>query len=151
MEDLKNTTIGGKSITLKRVPASAARRIQTLLISIVAEPLAEALGEQATAKKPTKSKQKSSEQGEMILAGLKGVAGILPSLNDGELDTLIDKCKPFIIVDGKQFDEDGQFDADSLFDMYEVLWYFLKETFGGFIAAALLRFPQAKAMTALKK
>lgn len=151
MEDLKNTTIGGKSITLKRVPASKARGIQTLLIAIVAEPLADALGQQASTKKTTKSKAKGSEQGEMILAGLKGIAGILPSLNDGDLDSLIEKCKPYIMVDGKPFDEDTQFDSDTLFDMYEVLWYFLKETFGGFISAVLSRFPQAKAMTALKK
>lgn len=148
MQDLKNTTIGGKSITLKRVPARDARHIQTMLIAVVAEPLAEALGSQSN----TKSKKgKEATQGEQILAGLKGVAGILPKLSDGELDNLIDKCKPFILVDGKQFDENEQFDADSLFDMYEVLWYFLKETFAGFINAARSRFPQAQAMAALKK
>lgn len=148
MQDLKNTTIGGKSITLKRVPARDARHIQTMLIAVVAEPLAEALGAQST----TKSKKaKEATQGEQILAGLKGIAGILPKLSDGELDNLIDKCKPFIIVDGKPFDENEQFDADSLFGMYEVLWYFLKETFGGFIDAIRSRFPQAQAMATLKK
>lgn len=150
MQDLKNTTIGGKSITLKRVPARDARHIQTMLIAIIAEPLADALGAQSQATAKGK-KGKEATQGEQILAGLKGVAGILPKLSDGELDNLIDKCKPFIMVDGKLFDENEQFDADSLFDMYEVLWYFLKETFGGFISAALSRFPQVQKTAAFKK
>lgn len=142
MQDLKNTTIGGKSITLKRVPARDARHIQTMLVALIAEPLANALGQQVSNKQT---------QGDQILAGLKGVANILPRLSDGELDALIDKCKPFILVEGKPFNENEHFDADTLFDMYEVLWYFLRETFSGFIAAVLSRFPQAATMTALKK
>lgn len=143
MSELKHTSIGGKNIVLKKVPARDARKIQTMLIAMIAEPLAEALGQQSGGDVKT--------QGEQILAGLKGMAGILPKLNDGDLDKLIDQCKPFILVEGKQFDENAQFDADTLFDMYEVLWYFLRETFGGFIAAVRLRFPQLQAMTASKK
>lgn len=142
MTDLKHTSIGGKNIVLKKVPARDARHLQTMLIAMVAEPIAEALGQQSSDAKT---------QGEQILAGLKGIAGVLPKLNDGDLDKLIDTCKPFILVDGKPFDENSQFDADSLFDLYEVLWYFLRETFGGFIDAVRLRFPQLQAMTALKK
>lgn len=149
MQDLKNTTIGGKSITLKRVPARDARHIQIMLMAAGSDPLVQALGAQSTAKS---KKSKEDTQGEQILAGLRGITGILYKLKDGELDNLIDKCKPFILVDGKPFDENEQFDADSLFDMYEVLWYFLKETFGGFISATLLRFPEAQvAMASLKK
>lgn len=142
MTDLKHTSIGGKNIVLKKVPARDARHLQTMLIAMVAEPIAEALGQQSGDAKT---------QGDQILAGLKGIAGVLPKLNDGDLDKLIDTCKPFILVDGKPFDENSQFDADSLFDLYEVLWYFLRETFGGFIDAVRLRFPQLQAMTALKK
>jgi len=143
MSELKHTSIGGKNIVLKKVPARDARKIQTMLIAMIAEPLAEALGQQSGGDVKT--------QGENILAGIKGISGVLPKLNDGELDLLIDHCKPFILVEGKPFDENAQFDADTLFDMYEVLWYFLKETFGGFIDAVRLRFPQLQAMTALKK
>ena len=143
MADLKHTEIGGQNIVLKVVPARDARKIQTMLLAMIAEPLAEALGQQSGGDVKT--------QGEQILAGLKGIAGLLPKLNDGDLDTLIDQCKPFILIEGKQFDENKHFDADTLFDMYEVLWYFLKETFGGFIAAVRSRFPQLQAMTALKK
>lgn len=146
MQDLKNTSIGGRNITLRRVPARDARHLQTMLIALVAEPLAETLGQQVS------TTGKPATNGEQILAGLKGLAGVLPKLSDGELDKLIDKCKPFILIEGKQFNENDHFDADTLFDMYEVLWYFLRETFEGFIHAALSRFPQAQvAMTALKK
>lgn len=143
MSDLKHTEIGGKNIVLKTVPARDARKIQTMLLAMIAEPLAEALGQQSGGDVKT--------QGEQILAGLKGIAGLLPKLNDGDLDTLIDQCKTFILIEGKQFDENKHFDADTLFDMYEVLWYFLRETFGGFIAAVRSRFPQLQAMTASKK
>lgn len=146
MQDLKNTTIGGRNITLRRVPARDARHLQTMLIALVAEPLAETLGQQVS------TTGKPATNGEQILAGLKGLAGVLPKLSDGELDKLIDKCKPFILIEGKQFNENDHFDADTLFDMYEVLYYFLKETFDGFITAVRSRFPQAQvAMTALKK
>lgn len=143
MSDLKHTEIGGQNIVLKVVPARDARKIQTMLLAMIAEPLAEALGQQSGGDVKT--------QGEQILAGLKGIAGLLPKLNDGDLDTLIDQCKPFILIEGKQFDENKHFNADTLFDMYEVLWYFLRETFGGFIVAVRLRFPQLQAMTVLKK
>lgn len=145
MKDLKNTSIGGKSITLKRVPARDARHIQTMLIAAVIEPLSDVLsGESA-------KELKMESKGEQVLFVLKGAAAILPKLNDGELDNLIDKCKPFIMVDGKQFDENGQFDSDTLFDMYEVLAYFLQETFSSFISAIRSRFPQTETMMALKK
>lgn len=143
MSDLKNTTIGDKSITLKVVPASAARGIQTLLASIIAEPLAEILGQQSSV---DKSKQTQSEQ---VLSVVNAASGLLPKLADGELDKIINACKPFILIDGKPFNEDAQFTADTLFDMYEVIWYFLKETFAGFIDAARLRFMPA--MTAVTK
>ena len=143
MSDLKHTEIGGQNIVLRTVPARDARKIQTMLLAMIAEPLAEALGQQSGGDVKT--------QGEQILAGLKGIAGLLPKLNDGDLDKLIDQCKPFILIEGKQFDENKHFDADTLFDMYEVLWYFLRETFGGFIVAVRSRFPQLQAMTALKK
>lgn len=142
MADLKHTIIGDKNITLRVVPARDARHIQTMLIAMVAEPLAEALGQQSGGAK---------SQGEQILAGLKGISGILPKLNDGDLDKLIDKVKPFILIEGKPFDENKHFDADTLFDMYEVLWFFLRETFSGFIVAVRSRFPQLESMTALKK
>ena len=86
-----------------------------------------------------------------MMVGLQGIAGLLPTLKNGTLDEIIDMCKPFILVNGKQFDENTQFDADSLIDMYEVLWFFLKETFGGFIAAVRSRFPQLTTQTALSK
>lgn len=143
MSDLKHTEIGGQNIVLKTVPARDARHLQTMLVAMIAEPLAEALGQQSGGDVKT--------QGEQILAGLKGIAGLLPKLNDGDLDKLIDQCKPFILIEGKQFDENKHFDADTLFDMYEVLWYFLRETFGGFIVAVRSRFPQLEAMTASKK
>lgn len=143
MSELKHTEIGNRNIVLKTVPARDARHLQTMLIAMIAEPLAEALGQQSGGDVKT--------QGEQILAGLKGMAGILPKLNDGDLDKLIDKCKPFILIEGKPFDENKHFDADTLFDMYEVLWYFLRETFGGFIVAVRSRFPQLEAMTASKK
>ena len=143
MSELKHTEIGNRNIVLKTVPARDARHLQTMLIAMIAEPLAEALGQQSGGDVKT--------QGEQILAGLKGIAGLLPKLNDGDLDTLIDKCKPFILIEGKPFDENKHFDADTLFDMYEVLWYFLRETFGGFIVAVRSRFPQLQAMTASKK
>lgn len=148
MSDLKNTTIGDKSITLKIVPARDARGIQTLLASIIAEPLAAVLGGQA-AKSDDADAQTKADQ---ILTVMNAVSGLLPKLDNGDLDKLIDKCAPFILVDGKQFDENKQFDADTLFDMYEVLWYFLRETFEGFIAAARLRLmPSVTATMALKK
>lgn len=134
MQDLKNTTIGGKSITLKRVPARSARQLQTLLMGLVAEPLVEIFNSDS------KGNGDLSQLGKQIT---EGIAAFLPKLTDEQLDNLIDKCKPFIVVDGKPFDEDAQFDADSLFDMYEVIWYFLKETFENFIIAAQLRFEKS--------
>lgn len=138
MQDLKNTNIGGKDITLRRVPASKARGLQTTLLSLIGEPLADIFAGQSS----------GAPLGEQIIAGM---AAFLPKLNDTELTSLIDKCKPFIMVDGKPFDEDSQFDSDSLFDMYQVLWYFLKETFEGFISAVLSHSQKVPMMTALKK
>lgn len=147
MSDLKNTTIGGKSITLKIVPARDARGIQTLLASIIAEPLAAVLGGQAQ-----KADGAETTRGDQILSVMNAVSGLLPKLDDGDLDKLIDKCAPFILVDGQQFNENKHFNADTLFDMYEVLWYFLRETFEGFIAAARLRLmPAVTATMASKK
>lgn len=149
MSDLKNTTIGGKSITLKIVPARDARGIQTLLASIIAEPLAAVLGGQAA---KAKADDADTTRGDQILSVMNAVSGLLPKLDDGDLDKLIDKCAPFILVDGQQFNENKHFNADTLFDMYEVLWYFLRETFEGFIDAARLRLaPVVTATMASKK
>lgn len=140
--ELKQTEIGGRSIVLKTVPASKARQIQTTLLAVIAEPLAEALGREST---------KAADKSQQMLIGLKGIAGLLPSLKQGALDEIISQCKPFILVNGKPFNEDEQFDANSLMDMYEVLWFFLKETFGGFIDAVRLRFPQIATVAASSK
>lgn len=147
MSDLKNTTIGDKSVTLKIVPARDARGIQTLLASIIAEPLAAVLGGQAA-----KADDADVTRGDQILSVVSAVSGLLPKLDNGDLDKLIDKCAPFILIDGQPFNENKHFDADTLFDMYEVLWYFLRETFEGFINAARLRLtPAVTATMALKK
>lgn len=145
MSDLKNTTIGGKSVTLKRVPARDARHIQTMLASILADPLVEVLGQQSS--EFTKGKTK----GQQVLGAMNAVSSILPKLDNGDLDRIIDKCKPFIFIDGKPFNEDLHFTADTLFDMYEVIWYFLKETFEGFITAARSRFMPAEAATTVSE
>lgn len=139
--ELKHTVIGGKDIVLKPVPAKSARQIQTTLLAALAEPLADILSKNS----------QELKQSEQMMVGLQGIAGLLPTLKNGTLDEIIDMCKPFILVNGKQFDENTQFDADSLIDMYEVLWFFLKETFGGFIAAVRSRFPQLTTQTALSK
>lgn len=139
--ELKHTVIGGKDIVLKPVPAKSARQIQTALLAALAEPLADILSKNS----------QELKQSEQMTVGLQGIAGLLPTLKNGALDEIIDMCKPFILVNGKQFDENTQFDADSLIDMYEVLWFFLKETFGGFIAAVRSRFPQLTTQTALSK
>ena len=145
--DLTSTTIGGRNIVLKTVPARDARRIQTMLIATLAEPLSDVLSQDANTFKP---KDKDDKAGQMLV-GLKGIAGVLTALDDEALDKIIDTCKPYILVDGKQFNENEQFTADSLMDMYEVLWFFLKETFGGFISAVRSRFPQLTTQTALSK
>ena len=147
MSDLKNTTIGDNSVTLKSLPARDARGIQTLLASIIAEPLAAVLGGQAA-----KADDADATRGDQILSVVSAVSGLLPKLDNGDLDKLIDKCAPFILIDGQPFNENKHFDADTLFDMYEVLWYFLRETFEGFINAARLRLmPAVTATMALKK
>lgn len=139
MADLKNTEIGGFKVVLKPVPASKARKIQTTLLAIIAEPLADALGQQSEDLN-VKNINDISKRGKQMLMGLKGLAGILPKLNDGQLDEIIDICKPFILIDGKPFNEDDQFDATTLMAEYEIIWYFLNETFGDFIDAARSRF-----------
>lgn len=143
MSDLKNTEIGGKSVTLRIVPASKGREIQTLLASVIAEPLSEVLGQQANGEK-----KEPATKGEQVLMVMNAAAGLLPRLDNGDLEKIINKCKPFIMIDGKPFNEDLHFTTDTLFDMYEVIWYFLKETFGGFIDAVRLRFMPA--MTAMQ-
>lgn len=143
MQDLKNKTIGNKNVTLKKVPASSARKIQTLLLASAATPLAEALS-----KEVPDSKDKSAS----VKSIVNGVSGVLTNLKDGELDELIALCSPYILVDGELFNEDKHFDADTLFDMYQVLFFFLKETFGNFIKDALSRFQNTEvAATALSK
>lgn len=139
MSDLINKTIGGKSVTLKKVPASAARKVQTLLIASAATPLADALSQELP---EGKDKDKAS-----IKSIVNGISGVLTNLKDGELDELIRLCSPYILIDGELFNEDRHFDASNLFDMYEVLWFFLKETFGNFIQDALLRFQDMKGLT----
>lgn len=148
LTDLPNTEIDGFKVVLLPVPASAARRIQTMLLAIIAEPLAEALGQQSEGMdfKNIKNIKDASNLGQQILAGIKGLAGILPKLNDGQLDEIIDKCKPFIKINGEKFDEDRHFSAKTLMSEYEIIWFFLKETFGDFIDAVVLRF--SKTVTA---
>lgn len=141
MTDLKQKTIGNKSIVLKVVPASEGRKIQLMLAAMIAEPLMEALGKQSAAI----DQNPESEKGIQILAGLKGIANILPKLADGDLDDLINKCKKHILVDGELFNEDQHFTTDTLIDMYDVLWFFLSETFGNFIDAVRLRLTQMQA------
>lgn len=147
MQDLPSKEIGGFNIVLLPVPASKARKIQTTLLAIVADPLAEALGQQSEGLN-IKNIDDISKRGKQMLAGLKGLAGILPKLNDGQLDEIINICKPFIKVNGKPFNEDDQFEAKTLMTMYEIIWYFLYETFKDFIDAIRLRFGQATMMAA---
>lgn len=147
MQDLKSTEISGFSIVLLPVSASAARKIQTTLLAIVAEPLAQALGEKGSLG-DFSTMDKAARKSMQLMAGMKGLAAILPKLNDGQLDEIINNCKPFIKVNGKPFNEDEQFEAKTLMAMYEIIWYFLRETFEDFINAIRLRFNQATTMAA---
>ena len=57
MSDLKHTEIGGQNIVLRVVPARDARKIQTMLLAMIAEPLAEALGQQSGGDVKTQGEQ----------------------------------------------------------------------------------------------
>lgn len=138
--NLPNKTIGGKSVTIKRVPARDARHIQTLLMSLLAEPLSKALNQEM----PKGKKQNPLK----IIAD--GVGDLMAKLDAGDLDKLIELCQKFILIDGKPFDENEHFDATTLLDMYEVLWFFLKETFEGFITGVLSRLPELTTATSQK-
>lgn len=140
MNNLVNKTIGGKSVTLKKVPASSARKIQTLLLASAATPLAEALSQEL----PENGGKKQTS----VKSIVNGISGVLANLKDGELDELIGLCSPYILIDGELFNEDMHFDAGNLFDMYETLWFFLKETFENFIKDALSRFKNMEGLTA---
>jgi len=137
-KNLKTKTIGGKKVVLGIVPASKARKIQTMLLAMLSEPLADVLAQKSSGFSDKMSK------GDYINIAMKGLGKLMPKLKDGDLDDLIEVCKEYIFIDGEEFNEDEQFDADSLMVMYEILFYFVKETFGVFIKGISSRFPQVE-------
>ncbi len=152
--NLKSKTIGKNKVVLNVVPASVARKVQMSLGAIIIQPLADAFqngggleGIKEIAKK-NNSDKKPEVSAVGISAGITGVANIIGKLSEGEFDRLIDQISPYILIDGKPFNEDLHFSSSELMDEYETIWYFLEETFGDFIAAVLSRFPQLTKATA---
>lgn len=145
MANLKQKNIGGKSIVLKPVPARDARKMQMHLAAILAEPLAKALPQEATGE----AKDQLGKMAKGLVLGASAFAGLFAKLNDGDADKLIDYAVPFILVDGASLDENKHFTADTLFDLYEALWFFYSETFSGFFAAIRSRFPQIESLKSI--
>lgn len=148
MANLKQKNIGGKSIVLKPVPARDARKMQMHLAALLAEPLAKALPQEATGE----PKDQLGKVAKGITLGATAFAGLFAKLNDGDADKLIDSAAPFILVDGSTLDENKHFTADTLFDLYEALWFFYSETFGSFLNASRSRLdPSGKWTSILSK
>lgn len=137
---LKTTTVGDKKVTLSTVPASKARKLQMLLATSVAEPAFKALSNGDI----DLSKIEKVTLGEQASIGVKVVSSVLPSLSADAMDELIELASPHIYINGELFDEDAQFDPDTSFQVYEILWFFLKSTLSGFFADALSRFSHLK-------
>lgn len=148
MANLKQKSIGGKSIVLKPVPARDARKMQMHLAALLAEPLAKALPQESTGE-PKDAKAQISKVAKGLTLGATAFAGLFAKLNDGDADKLIDSAAPFILVDGSTLDENKHFTADTLFDLYEALWFFYSETFSGFFAAIRSRFPQIESLKSI--
>lgn len=145
MANLKQKNIGGKSIVLKPVPARDARKMQMHLAALLAEPLAKALPQESTGE----PKYQISKVAKGLTLGATAFAGLFAKLNDGDADKLIDCAAPFILVDGSTLDENKHFTADTLFDLYEALWFFYSETFKGFFQEISSRFPQIESLKSI--
>ncbi len=141
-QNLKQKTIGGRSVVLLRVPARDARHIQVQIAALLARPAAKLgkieLGEQKL-EDVIKDKAKM-----MSFAGfgIEAFADLLEQLSEQEFDKLIDKIAPFIRIDGDPFSENDHFDVDTLFEMYQVIWFFLEGTFSSFFGGLSSRLPQ---------
>lgn len=145
MSNLKQKTIGGKSIVLKPVPARDARKMQLHLTALLAEPLAKALPQETD----TQVKAQLDKVAKGLVLGATAFAGLFAKLDDGDADKLIESAASFILVDGAPLDENKHFTADTLFDLYETIWFFYSETFSGFFAAIRSRFPQIESLKSI--
>ena len=135
--NLKQKMVNEKSVVLKPVPAKNARKMQMHLAALLAEPLAKALPQEAT----KGAKEQVSNLAKGLVLGASAFAGLFVKLDDGDADKIIEYASPFILINGEPLDENKHFRADTLFDLYEILWFFYSETFKSFLDASLSRFP----------
>lgn len=145
-QNLKQKTISGRSVVLLRVPARDARHIQTHLAALISGPLAKAM---ATNVDVGEMGSKLQQMAKGAGIGIEALALLLDKLDSGDLDKLIVSISPFVRIDGDQLDENKQFDADTLLDLYEVIGFFLWETFQRFFVEIRSRFPQIEKLKAL--
>lgn len=134
MQNLKNKRFGANgslSVTLLTVPAMQALQLKRRLLALVGEPLAAALA------KPAAGVQSETARGAMI--GIEAIAGVMARLSDAELSELLTMMGRYIHVDGRPLNVDEQFTAGTLSVLYEVLWFFLSETYGDFFDAVRSR------------
>lgn len=145
-QNLKQKTIGGRSVVLLRVPARDARHIQTHLAAIISAPLAKAMASKVDIGE-AQDKIQQIARGAGI--GIEALALLLDKLDSGDLDKLIASISPFVRIDGDMLNENEHFTADTLLDLYEVIAFFLWETFQRFFVEIRSRFPQIDKLKAL--
>ncbi|MCH7305628.1 hypothetical protein MMP74_14790 [Acinetobacter sp. NIPH 1869] len=147
MSNLKQKMIGNKSIVLKPVPARDARKMQMHLAALLSGPLTKVL--------PQENEQPQAGLSHMakgVVMGVGAFSALFSELDDGEADRLINDASRFIFIDGEALDENKHFTADTLLDLYEAIWFFYSETFGGFFGEIRSRFPKVEqAMTTLSQ
>jgi hypothetical protein len=112
-------------------PASDARKIQLILAGVL-----------ATTEMPSMS-------GDDTQKGLAVLQKALAAIDNDTYEQVLKIIAKYVHVDGSSLNEDAQFTADTLFELYEIIFLFLKETFSSFFAGALSRFSQGQT-TALK-
>ena len=139
MSNLKQKQIGRNSVVLKPVPARDARKMQMHLAALLAEPLAKALPNET---KATAEQTDLSKMANGLVMGASAFASLFAKLDDGDADKLIEQAAAFILINGEALNENVHFSADTLFDLYETVWFFYTETFTGFFGAIRSRFPQ---------
>jgi len=149
MNDLKKKLVGGRQVVLAKVPARDARKMQMHLAALLSEPLSKALPQEIDGQAIKVADQKLAQMVKGLTIGAGALSSLFASLDDGEMDKLIDQAARFVFIDGKPMDENEHFTADTLLDLYEVLWFFYSETFGGFFGAIRSRFPQIESLKAL--
>lgn len=140
MSSLKSKTIGKLSVVLQKVSAKEGVLLQRFLAQELTNAFSKGMAIPAT------GENKSNNVANGSVIALSAIAELLNSMDDAKFLAFIERISKYVFIDGKQLDLDSHFTTDTLIDLYQVIFFFLEGTFGGFLAEVRSRFPQLEQM-----